>query len=114
MFPLYETLKSVTVRDDIRLSDDDKKQLAVNIKKMGVHEHELIYAIIRTHQLYKYNHTSSNFFPFDAKIIKTGIQYDMNNFDSELQLILYTFAKQYQKNLSSSSVSSSESDSSVQ
>jgi hypothetical protein len=102
-FPLYETIWTKLNNMELKeLSDTDKDNFTELVSKLSSNEHELIYALIRTYQIY--NKTLHNFtlhiLPFNAKRLKKSIKFDFDKLPRELQHILIEFTKMHQLSVS--------------
>ena len=96
-FPLYEQL--YTSCGDNKLSDEQQQMVVNEIKSMSEYEHEIVYALIRAHQLHTQSvNNTLNILPYDSKHMKKGIRFDLNRFPHKLQCILAAFVDRYQKN----------------
>lgn len=89
-FPLYEQLYSAT--DESDLSSEEKQQILTEIKHMNSNEHEIVYTLIRVHQL-ETNQMSNGVLPFDGRYMKRdgGIKFNLDKLPKKLQRILYAF-----------------------
>lgn len=90
-FPLYEQLYSST--DDSFLSSEEQIQLLNEIKHMNSNEHEIVYTLIRVHQL-ETNMASNGVLPFDGRYMKRdgGIKFQLDKLPKKLQRILHAFS----------------------
>jgi hypothetical protein len=89
-FPLYNQLvEKIHIEE---LSEDDKIFFTDNIQKLSKTEHEIIFALIRTHQI-QTNESSRYILPYNAKHQKKGIKFDLNKLPNDLQCILLEFVK---------------------
>lgn len=88
MFPLYTQLSKKI--QDVELTDDQKIYFIDHFKNLTKNEHELIFALIRIHQM---NYHDATFYtlPYGAKNQKNGIKFDFDKLPIELQWILYEF-----------------------
>ena len=87
-FPLYTSLKQ-TVTSTEPLSDSDKAFLCNSIKN-----DEVLYALIKAYSLdIDINNLNTNSL-YDAKQLKSGLKFTLNNLPVQLQNILLTFVKQ--------------------
>ncbi len=90
-FPLFNQLIQKKF-PNIGLNDTDKQMCVHAIKSMSSHEHELIFALIRTYQ-FETNENSFHTLPYKSKHQKNGIKFDMDKLPNELQHILYEFTR---------------------
>jgi hypothetical protein len=89
-FPLYIQLTSeFTIKNP---NDNDRNLFIERVKKIPKHYHEIIYAIIRTHQILN-NKSSVCILPYNAKRQKRGIKFDFDKLPLELQCILLKYIK---------------------
>lgn len=89
-FPLYNQItQKMTVEE---LSEDDKLFFTNTVENLSKMEHEIIFALIRTHQV-QTNESSRYILPYNAKHQKKGIKFDLNKLPNELQCILLEFVK---------------------
>jgi len=93
-FPLYDNLlEQAEMSQPIAVSDVQSftKQLK------GILEiHELVYAIIRCHQL-RHDTPETYLLPYGGKKLKKGIRFDFDKFPLELQHLLLTFLELHHK-----------------
>lgn len=88
-FPLYNQLIK-KVSSDKCLTDDDKLFFIDKVKQLQYNDHELIFALIRTYQVFKDGSTNA-ILPYGSKYQKNGIKFDFDKFPLELQNILFEF-----------------------
>jgi len=93
-FPLYDQIIKKITHEKLpdELSEDDKKFFTDAIKNLSQTEHEIIFALIRTHQI-QTNESSQYILPYNAKYQKKGIKFDLDKLPIKLQYILLTFIK---------------------
>jgi hypothetical protein len=89
-FPLYQDLFKIS--DEIDLKDEEKDELIKKIKRMDDMGHELIYALIRNYQL---EHSSSFDLPYESKMLKLGLKFDLDKLPSKLQKIVWNFTDKH-------------------
>jgi hypothetical protein len=89
-FPLYNQITQKITVDE--LSEDDKIFFTDTVKNLSNMEHEIIFALIRTHQV-QTNTSSRYILPYNGKHQKKGIKFDLNKLPIELQCILLEFVK---------------------
>jgi hypothetical protein len=89
-FPLYHDLLKNTT--DEKLDDDEKSELIKKIKKLDEPGHELIYALIRSYQL---EHENTFGHPYDSKILKLGMKFDLENIPNQCCRMLITFCDKH-------------------
>ena len=94
-FPLYTSLKNGIPDKD--LTATQKADFVKKIEKMNTDGHELIYALIKT--FYINNKESETPFttPYDGKLVKSNITFDMDNLPLKLRQIIYKFIKIHTK-----------------
>ncbi len=91
MIPVYELLKSSVEDKDLTVLE--KEEFITNIKEMNSIGHELVYVIIKSFE--KDNSDSETFFPYNGKIQKSGIRFEIESLDNRLRQILYKFSKMH-------------------
>lgn len=93
-FPLYDRcFEKINHNDHNKsISQDQKQEIADFIKKSSNDKHELVYMLMKTHQL-KCDTPSNTNMPFNGKEQKHGVKFDIDVLPNELQHILYTFIK---------------------
>lgn len=94
MIPVYDLIKSQLENVDTStdLTDEEKQNLVqsiVNIDKTGS---ELIYCIIRS---YEHECDGDTTIPFNGKIQKSGIRFELDAFDTKLKHILKRFVEMH-------------------
>lgn len=89
-FPLYHDL--LTNSTDEKISEDDRSELIKKIKKVDDAGHELIYAIIRSYQL-EHENTFGN--PYDSKILKLGMKFDLDKIPNQCCKMLISFCDKH-------------------
>jgi hypothetical protein len=94
MIPVYDLIKSQldNVDTTVDLSETEKQELVqsiVNIDKTGS---ELVYCIIRS---YEHEKNEDNTIPFNGKIQKSGIRFELDSFDTRLKHILKRFVEMH-------------------
>jgi hypothetical protein len=89
-FPLYQDLlKNI---NEEKISEDEKGDLIKKIKKLDDSGHELIYALIRSYQL-EHEKTFGN--PYDSKILKLGMKFDLEKLPNECCRLLISFCDKH-------------------
>jgi len=94
-FPLYDSLNINLIDKD--LSPSQKDGFIKKVKELDDSGSELMYALIRFHYIKMENDTLS--LPYDCKIQKNDMQFDMERFPYKLKQILYTFLKKHAKKM---------------
>ena len=89
-FPLYDHL--VKKSHAHPLSDRDKLEFVDTLRTLDANTHELVYAIIRTHQV-QTEPTTFYQLPYKSKQQKNGIKFDFDQFPPLLQRILIEFVR---------------------
>lgn len=94
MIPVYNLINSQLETIDISedLTDDEKQKLVQSITSMDKTGSELIYCIIRS---YENEHGGDNTLPFNGKIQKSGIRFELDSFDIKLKHILKRFVEMH-------------------
>ena len=93
-FPLYTTLRNDIKEGDMLLSnmEECKESLLNKVKSMDKQGTELIYALIRYHQIYIQQTSSPELLPFHGKKTKTGsLRFNLDLFPNDLLLLLNHF-----------------------
>lgn len=89
-FPLYQDLiKNVS---EEKISDEEKAELIKKIKKIDEEGHELIYALIKAYQ--KENGDGFGF-PYDSKMLKLGLKFDLDKIPNKCIRILIKFCDKH-------------------
>ena len=93
-FPLYDSIcEKIDAHSCTEpINHDQKLVLCEFVKKSEQNIHELLYMLMKVHQI-KYDATSSTIMPFSAKEQKCGIKFDVDNLPYKLQHILYNFSQ---------------------
>lgn len=94
MFPLYNQLQHSIHDTTTPVSEHEKLECVSRIPHLQVNERELIFALIRYHQL----HDSSvhpSILPYGGRNQKTGVKFDFDKFPNTLQHILVEFVLRY-------------------
>lgn len=91
-FPLYDNLKNISKKRDLTVAQ--KKKFINNIRKIDHDGHELIYALIHTHQITQEEGPTSFTLPYRG--YRTGnnnedIQFDLDELPIKLRHILHKF-----------------------
>ena len=76
--------------EDVELIHKQKDNLCKNIKKLDPKGHELIYVLIRHHQMITHQLTIGTM-PYNSKNIKSGIKFDVDQFPTLLKQIILHF-----------------------
>lgn len=91
MDALYETLNKEIKENEIKTpSLDQKEKFLENFKKIDNMGYEIIYVLIKTHQKIE-NESDINTLPYDAKELKLGIKFNLDNIPTRLFYILDLF-----------------------
>jgi hypothetical protein len=91
-FPLYHDLLKNISENDEKISEQDKGELIKKIKKLDDAGHELIYALIRSYQL---EHDNTIGLPYDSKILKLGMKFDLEKIPNKCCRILILFCDKH-------------------
>jgi len=73
------------------LLEEQKIDLIKKIKKLDDIGRELVYALIKNHHLLHQEKNTCFICPYKGKKKKKSIQFNLENFPNELQIILYKF-----------------------
>lgn len=92
-FPLYNSL-SIEVENK-RLSTQQKRSFIKNVEKMDQEGLELIYALIKKHQLSSSDGYISHTLPYNGMNKDNEILFDINDLPFELQQILFKFIRKH-------------------
>ncbi len=86
--PLYTSLK----KDDFKeLTNEEKDNLLDFMKTINDDQQEKVYALIRAYHLDEDSNIQD--IPYNGKMLKTGLKFDIDCLPSKLQSILYMFSK---------------------
>ena len=89
MIPVYNLIKLSLVDDtNVDLTEVEKLDLVQAITNINKSGSELIYSIIRS---YENDVGSDNTIPFNGRIQKSGIRFELDSFDIKLKRILQKF-----------------------
>lgn len=99
MFPLYNQLLESLDDNLHEFNPDDKEFFISTVKSCTEKEHEIMYALIRSHQLQDIESKLFYILPYNAKNQKKGIKFDFNNLPLELQHLLTKFIKLHLENV---------------
>jgi len=95
--PLYDNLLKENInRDSINLTSDQREEFFDLVKTQNKMNREIMYALIKKHAI-ESGISSSHPLPYDAKQLKTGIQFSLDKLPNILQHILYGFLKLQQQ-----------------
>jgi hypothetical protein len=89
IFPLYDRLAIDLKRCPSR--DWDESLFFQHITQLSTHEYELVYALIRTHQLYVDPQPPKTNIPYHGKQLKRGLKFQWDKLPCTLQQILILF-----------------------
>ena len=95
-FPLYDDLnKQISTKklENIDLKIEEKKEFINDIKKLDSYSQELFYTLIRYYQMNNHDGIQSINLPYNAKKLKSGYKFDLDNFPEHLKQMLYLFIK---------------------
>lgn len=90
--PLYTMLKSEVSDDTTDLTESEKQQLVQAIGSIDKYGAELIYCIIRS---YDFDKGGNNIIPFNGKIQKSGLRFELDNFDIALKRMLAKYIEKH-------------------
>ena len=89
-FPLYNTLKKNEFKE---LSEEEKDSLYEKLKIMSEEKQEIVYALIKAYYMEEQQQfLSTDELPYNGKILKTRIKFDIDQLPSKLQYILQSFS----------------------
>lgn len=99
MFPLFETILKLTDSSlNKNIGYEERIALGQEIKELDRTAHEYIYAIIRTYQLEMEKDSFDNL-PYNMKVNKNGVKFEMSKMPNRLILILKEFVQLHVKSL---------------
>lgn len=88
-FPLYETLKK---NEFVELTDIEKDSLFESLKTLNDEKQEIVYALIKAYYMEEHDQfISNNELPYNGKILKNRLKFDLDHIPSKLQFILKLF-----------------------
>ena len=91
MDALYDTLNKEIKENEIKTPNTEQKEKFLeNFKKIDNMGYEIIYVLIKTHQKIE-NESDINTLPYDAKELKLGIKFNIDNIPIRLFYILDLF-----------------------
>jgi len=91
-FPLYETLCETMKKDFAELDDEEKKNIIEKIKVMEDEKQEIVYALIKAYYMEEQqSFLSSKDLPYEGKVLKNRLKFDLDCIPSKLQYILKLF-----------------------
>jgi len=88
-FPLYDSLSKDISSNDLTVTQ--KRSFVRRVSKIDTRGHELIYALIRMHQVENNEKNTSFTLPYNGTFIETDINFDLDKFPSILKQILFKF-----------------------
>ncbi len=96
MIPVYSIIKSQVEDSEnlLDLTDESKSSLIQSILNINKSGSELIYCIIRSYENEK---GSDNTIPFNGKIQKSGIRFELDALDIKLKHMLKTFIDMHER-----------------
>lgn len=92
MIPVYTLIKNSIQDPKTDLTDAEKQSLVQSINTIDKNGAELIYAIIRS---YENDNGGDSTIPFNGKIQKSGIRFELESLDITLKKILLEFVKKH-------------------
>ena len=99
MIPVYTLIKNSIQDCKTDMSDADKQALVLAINSIEAEmSAELIYAIIRS--LLKMTIKSDSTIPYNGKIQKSGIRFELESLDVTLRKILQEFVRKHKEMIS--------------
>ena len=88
-FPLYDSLSKDIPTED--LTPIQKRTFIKRILKIDKNGHELVYALVRMHQV-ENNETNTSFvLPYNGTFVENDINFDLDKFPVNLKHILFKF-----------------------
>lgn len=92
MIPVYTLIKNSIQEPILDLTDTEKQTLVHAISSIDKNGAELIYAIIRS---YENDNGADNTIPYNGRIQKSGIRFELESMDIHLKRILLEFVKKH-------------------
>ena len=94
MIPVYSLIQSQLKSTDTisDLTDVEKEQFIKNVLGMDKVGLELMYCIIRSYEIDK---GLDNTLPFNGKILKSGVRFELDSFDIPLKHMLKKFIEMH-------------------
>lgn len=92
MIPVYTLIKNSIQDPKTDLTESEKQALVQSINTIDKNGAELIYAIIRS---YENDNGGDSTIPFNGKIQKSGIRFELESLDITLKKILLEFVKKH-------------------
>lgn len=92
MIPVYTLIKNTLPIPAEDLTDLEKQSLVKSINMIDKPGAELIYAIIRS---YENDNGGDTTIPYNGKIQKSGIRFELESLDVPLRRILFEFVKKH-------------------
>ncbi len=86
-FPLYSSLKKDEFKE---LTNEQKDDLLEFTKNMNEDQQEKVYALIRSYHLDE--DVNIQDIPYNGRLLKTGLKFDIDCLPSKLQCILHSFS----------------------
>jgi ABC-type transporter Mla MlaB component len=95
MDALYETLNKDITETEIKTPSVEQKEIFLEkLKQIDSKGNEIIYVLIKTHQKLE-NSSDINNLPYDAKELKMGIKFNLDNLPIKLFYILNSFINKH-------------------
>jgi hypothetical protein len=88
-FPLYETLKKNIF---IELTNEEKDKVIDKLKLMTDEKQEIVYALIKAYHIEEQTFIKEAL-PYNGKVLKQRIKFDLDHLPSKLQFILKCFSE---------------------
>lgn len=92
MTSLYDSIVKMDLPEH-DLTPEEKETLVSSIKNLDQPRHELLYALIRIHQLRTTQGPSTFNVPYKGKHIKNNCRFDLNDIPIQLRQIMSEFLK---------------------
>jgi len=96
-FPLYDNFSKDLPKGDLTISQ--KKLFIKYVQTMNNKGCELIYALIRMHQIENSEQNTSYTLPYGGSFINTEIIFDLSKLPLKLRQILFKFSQAHIKNM---------------
>jgi hypothetical protein len=96
-FPLYTSLNNNIADKDLTVLQ--KNEFVKKVSKLDSETHELIYALIKSFWLEENKNSNSFNLPYEGKVCKDKIEFDLLDFPFKLRQILYKFINIHKKKI---------------
>ncbi len=98
-FPLLSAIRGKLPEKQENLSEDEKMDLAKDIRKFGKEPAERVYGLIRAYSL-ETGGMSTISLPYEGDTMRSGPKFDLNKMPDELVFILREFVNMHKEQAS--------------